>query len=173
MVSSVRRRSRNNVVLIISVSLKCTCKIRASVCANAVTLFEISVRLCWHYYVELPQYTGRVFLCLLIMPWRRVGEWRYSSSHSKLHCLLIDLSISLYERQNIYTSGVFITLANHQLDAQCFYFIIFLLQSSTCFEQRRAHHQEIKLFLYIIWYGHSVYVASPLARPEWPYQVLY
>ena len=33
-----------------------------------------------------------------------------------------------------------------QLDAQFFYFIIRLLQSSTCFEQRRAHHQEIKFF---------------------------
>ena len=37
-----------------------------------------------------------------------------------------------------------ITLVNDQLDAQFFYFIIRLLQSSTCFEQRRAHHQEIK-----------------------------
>ena len=34
-------------------------------------------------------------------------------------------------------------LVNDQLDAQFFYFIIRLLQSSTCFEQRRAHHQEV------------------------------
>ena len=34
-----------------------------------------------------------------------------------------------------------ITLANDQLDAQFFYFIILLLQSSTCFDQRRAHQQ--------------------------------
>ena len=40
-----------------------------------------------------------------------------------------------------------ITLVNDQLDAQFFYFIIRLLQSSTCFEQRRAHHQEVKLLL--------------------------
>ena len=33
-----------------------------------------------------------------------------------------------------------ITLVNDQLDVQIFYFIIRLLQSSTCFEQRRAHH---------------------------------
>ena len=39
-----------------------------------------------------------------------------------------------------------ITLVNDQLDAQFFYFIIHLLQSSTCFEQRRAHHQGAKLY---------------------------
>ena len=38
------------------------------------------------------------------------------------------------------------TLVNDQLDAQFFYFIIRLLQSSTCFEQRRAHHQEVRLY---------------------------
>ena len=39
-----------------------------------------------------------------------------------------------------------ITLVNDQLDAQFFYFIIRLLQSSKCFEQRRAHRQEIRLY---------------------------
>ena len=39
-----------------------------------------------------------------------------------------------------------ITLVNDQLDAQLLYFIIHLLQSSTCFEQRHAHHQEVKLY---------------------------
>ena len=39
-----------------------------------------------------------------------------------------------------------ITLVNDHLDAQFFYFIIRLLQSSTCFEQRRAHHQGVKLY---------------------------
>ena len=39
-----------------------------------------------------------------------------------------------------------ITLVNDRLDAQSFYFIIRLLQSSTCLEQRRAHHQEVKLY---------------------------
>jgi len=34
------------------------------------------------------------------------------------------------------------TVVNDQLDAQLIYFIIRLLQSSTCFEQR---HQEVKL----------------------------
>ena len=32
------------------------------------------------------------------------------------------------------------TLADDQLDSQIFYFITRLLQSSTCFEQRRTHH---------------------------------
>ena len=39
-----------------------------------------------------------------------------------------------------------ITLANDQLDVQFFYIIIRLLQLSTCFEQRRAHHQEVKFY---------------------------
>jgi hypothetical protein len=38
-----------------------------------------------------------------------------------------------------------INLVNYQIDAQFFYFIIRLLKSSTCFEQRRANHQEVKL----------------------------
>ena len=38
-----------------------------------------------------------------------------------------------------------VNLVNDQLDAQFFYFIIRLLESSTCFEQCRAHHQEVKL----------------------------
>jgi len=38
-----------------------------------------------------------------------------------------------------------ITLANNQLDAQFLHSIIRPLESSTCFEQRRAHHQEVKL----------------------------
>jgi len=38
------------------------------------------------------------------------------------------------------------SLVNDQLDAQFFYLIIRLLQSSTCFEQSRAHHQEVKLY---------------------------
>ena len=37
-------------------------------------------------------------------------------------------------------------LLNDQHDAQFFCFIIRLLQSSTCFEQRRAHHQEVILY---------------------------
>jgi hypothetical protein len=39
-----------------------------------------------------------------------------------------------------------IILVNDQLEAQLFYSIIRLLQSSTCFEQRGAHHQEVKFY---------------------------
>jgi len=39
-----------------------------------------------------------------------------------------------------------ITLVNDQLDAQFLYFIIRFVQFSTCFEQRRAHRQEVKLY---------------------------
>ena len=31
-----------------------------------------------------------------------------------------------------------------------------MLQSSTCLEQYYAHHQEVKLYLYSIWYHHSL-----------------
>ena len=34
-------------------------------------------------------------------------------------------------------------LVNNQLGAQFFYFIIRVLQSTACFEERRAHHQEV------------------------------
>jgi len=44
------------------------------------------------------------------------------------------------------TAHLSIILANDQLDAQLIYFIIRLLQSSTCFEHRRARHQEVKLY---------------------------
>jgi hypothetical protein len=44
------------------------------------------------------------------------------------------------------STNIFLTLVSDQLDARFFYFIMRLLQSSTCFEQRRAHHQEVKLY---------------------------
>jgi len=39
-----------------------------------------------------------------------------------------------------------IILANDQLDTQLLHCIISLLQSSTCFEQRRARHQGVKFY---------------------------
>jgi len=39
-----------------------------------------------------------------------------------------------------------LALVNNQLDTQFFYFIIRLLQYFTCFEQRGAHHQEVKMY---------------------------
>ena len=44
------------------------------------------------------------------------------------------------------TVQIGINLVNDQLDAQFLYLIIRLLKSSTCFEQRRPHHQEAKLY---------------------------
>ena len=44
------------------------------------------------------------------------------------------------------TAHLSINLGNDQTDTQFLYFIIRLLQSSTCFEQRRAHHQEVKFY---------------------------
>jgi len=41
---------------------------------------------------------------------------------------------------------LYMALVNDQLDTQLFYFILRLLQSSKCFEQRRAHHEEVKLY---------------------------
>ena len=58
--------------------------------------------------------------------------------------MILELSLQIFEKY----SNIKIKenpLVNGQLDAQFFYFIIRLLQSSTCFEQRRAHHQEVKL----------------------------
>jgi hypothetical protein len=42
-------------------------------------------------------------------------------------------------------------LINDHLDAQ-FFFIIRLFQSSACFGQPRAHHQENQLYQYNVWY---------------------
>ena len=42
-------------------------------------------------------------------------------------------------------------LFNDQLDPQ-FFFCICLFQFSTCFENSSAHHQEIQLYHYDIWY---------------------
>jgi hypothetical protein len=39
-----------------------------------------------------------------------------------------------------------VILAIGQLNVQILCFLIRLLQSSTCFEQRRAHHQKVKLY---------------------------
>jgi hypothetical protein len=51
----------------------------------------------------------------------------------------------LYVCDVLLTAHLSIILASDQLDAQIICFIISLLQSSTCFEQRHAHHQEVKL----------------------------
>jgi len=48
---------------------------------------------------------------------------------------------------NVLRQGRYLKLiVSDQHYAQLLYFIIRLLQSPTCFEQRRAHHQEVKLY---------------------------
>jgi len=54
-------------------------------------------------------------------------------------------------------SGVL--LVNNQLDAQFFFFRIYLFKFSTCFEHLCAHHQENQLYYYRIWYM-SLYVGD-------------
>jgi len=51
----------------------------------------------------------------------------------------------LHDFNILLTVHLSINLVNDQLDTLFFYFIIRLLQSSTCFEQRRSHHQEVKV----------------------------
>ena len=71
----------------------------------------------------------------------------YSAGYT-LH-LIIDLSLITFTLQRVkrsYNDIIRVDLVNYQLDGQFFYFIIRLLQTSTCFEQRRAHHQEIKFY---------------------------
>ena len=48
-----------------------------------------------------------------------------------------------------------IILVINRLNAQNLVFIIRLLYSSTCFEHCCAHHQEVKIVLYSIWYHHT------------------
>ena len=84
--------------------------------------------------------------------------WYSCSTHRRLHpaghatsanlCLglLSFHNISIHSFNVLLTVHLSITLVNDQLDAQFFYFIIRLLQSSTCFERRRAHLQEVKLY---------------------------
>ena len=56
------------------------------------------------------------------------------------------LAQPVYGTRKTHIMNLNLNLVNDQLDAQFFYFIIRLLQSSTCFEQRRAHHQEVRLY---------------------------
>ena len=64
-------------------------------------------------------------------------KWRLSPKFSNDRVSNFDVLLTVH---------LSITLVNDQIDAKFFYFIIRLLQSSTCFEQRLAHHQEVKLY---------------------------
>ena len=73
---------------------------------------------------------------------------RWQTGARSFHNLEADLTMNLLlaNFNVLLTVHLSITLVNDQLDSQLFYFIVRLLQSSTCFEQRRAHHQEFKLY---------------------------
>jgi hypothetical protein len=51
----------------------------------------------------------------------------------------------------LFTVHLGIILVNDHLDAQ-FFFLLCLFQSSTCFEQPRAHHQKNQLYQSNFWY---------------------
>jgi hypothetical protein len=69
--------------------------------------------------------------------WTREGLWI-----SKRHVCIVWCESFLRRWKNFF----YLTLVNDQLDAQFLDFILRLLQSCTCFEQRRARHQEVKLY---------------------------
>ena len=90
-------------------------------------------RLMWHWLSVLCHYStaaytvpiaNRTFFQLLQNLKKNIGCW-YK------HTVNFDVLLTAHPS---------ITLANDELDAQLIYFVIRLLQSSTCFEQRRAHH---------------------------------
>jgi len=62
--------------------------------------------------------------------------------------------------ENMLVFYEYLTLANDELDAKSLYLIIQSIQSSTCFEQRRAHHQKAKLLI-----QHLVWSLSVSGRP--------
>ena len=71
--------------------------------------------------------------------YRKITWYLKNKDHvDQLYCLT-DFNVLL----TVHLSS---TLVNDQLEAQLLYFITRLLQSSTCFEQRRAHQQEVKLY---------------------------
>ena len=78
---------------------------------------------------------------------KRILSCRYKRTLAKLttpkiHC---PTDIILSEEKQLWV--------NDQLDAQLRYIVNLLLESCTCFEQLRAHHPEVKLYQYSIWYS--------------------
>jgi hypothetical protein len=72
---------------------------------------------------------------------------RMSFKHTKQQSLISYSSFRMRASRNKPgVTSLCTILASDQLDAQILCFIISLLQSSTCFGRRRAHHQEVKLY---------------------------
>jgi hypothetical protein len=89
---------------------------------------------------------------LHVLPlWSKYSLWHPLLQTPSVHILRLQTSICT-NFNVLLTVHLSITLANDQLDAKLFYFIILLLQSSTCSTQRCAHHEEVNS----IWYRHSV-----------------
>ena len=66
--------------------------------------------------------------------------WSFTSTRRSR--FILGCSIDLQYNTKLKTAQFLYLLVGDQLDAQFFY-IISLFQSSTCFEQTRAHHQEV------------------------------
>ena len=88
----------------------------------------------WNYtsFPYMPSWRGQ----RAIFPFSKFrSTWSINLTTNYIYFFYVFLSVRLS-----------INLVNDQIDAQFFYFIIRLLQSSTCFEQRHAHHQEVKFY---------------------------
>ena len=70
------------------------------------------------------------------------NELEYPCERCTLTMTVVEITLKFNNLKSKFSKN----LVNDQLDAQFFYFIIPLLQSSTYFEQRRAHHQEVKFY---------------------------
>ena len=94
---------------------------------------------------------GKSFILIIVFKiqaqkrWRSTDIWKRQQKDTTACMEKIKRNLNS-EFYILLTVPIGITLVNAQLDAQFLYFIIRLLQSSICFEQRRAHHQEVKLY---------------------------
>jgi len=80
------------------------------------------------------------FLSKHLIKLRRCMLCGYVAACRETACVLfVEKTVFFNVLLTVYLS---ITFVNKQLVAQLLYFIICLLQPYTCFEQRRAHHQE-------------------------------
>ena len=114
-----------------------------------------SVTVCHHVstglYLQCSSYSA-ILYWIAAKTWRLMGkELLYWQSNLCLFILPtyvrnIRCDQHLVKCNVLLTVHLSTTLVNNQLDVKLLYFIIRLLQSSTCFEQRRAHHQDVKLY---------------------------
>jgi hypothetical protein len=72
-----------------------------------------------------------------VQQWLQTAPECYIYTHTYIACPFFHILLTVH---------LSIIFANVQLDTQILCFIISLLQSSTCLEQRRAHYQEVKFY---------------------------